>query len=65
MTGAYGNVGVVVYLTVLSMISYQACFLVIAVTAVAGFITLLFMQGPKGAITEILEDGTVQLIKVS
>ena len=65
MTGAYGNVGAVVYLTVLSLVDYQTFFLVIATTAVLGFVTLLFMQEPSGAITEILEDGTVELIKVS
>jgi len=65
MTGAYGNVGAVVYLTVLSMVSYQDFFLVIAATAVVGFITLLFMKEPKGSMTEIREDGTVELIKVS
>jgi len=65
MTGAYGNVGAVVYLTVLSMVSYQTFFFVIAATAVLGFITLLFMQEPKGSMTEVREDGTVELIKVS
>lgn len=65
MTGAYGNVGAVVYLTVLSMVSYQSFFLVIAATAVLGFITLLFMKEPKGSITEIREDGTVELIQVN
>ncbi|MEW6994765.1 NarK family nitrate/nitrite MFS transporter [Colwelliaceae bacterium MEBiC 14330] len=65
MTGAYGNVGAVVYLTVLSMVSYQTFFLVIAATAVLGFVTLLFMQEPKGSITEINEDGSVQLIQVN
>jgi NNP family nitrate/nitrite transporter-like MFS transporter len=65
MTGAYGNVGAVVYLTVLSMVSYQTFFFVIAATAVLGFITLLFMQEPKGSMTEIREDGTVELIQVN
>jgi NNP family nitrate/nitrite transporter-like MFS transporter len=65
MTGAYGNVGAVVYLTVLSMVSYQDFFLVIAATAIVGFITLLFMKEPKGSMTEIREDGTVELIQVS
>ncbi len=65
MTGAYGNVGAVVYLTVLSMVSYQSFFLVIAATAVIGFITLLFMEEPKGTITEVREDGSVELIKVN
>ena len=65
MTGAYGNVGSVVYLTVLSMVSYQTFFLVIAATAVMGFIVLLFMEEPKGTITEVREDGTVELINVN
>ena len=65
MTGAYGNVGAVVYLTVLSMVSYQTFFLVIAGTAVVGFITLLFMEEPRGSITEVREDGSIELIHVS
>ena len=65
MTGAYGNVGAVVYLTVLSMVSYQEFFLVIAATAVVGFITLLFMEEPRGTMTEVREDGSVELIQVS
>ncbi|NQY87571.1 MAG: NarK family nitrate/nitrite MFS transporter [Colwellia sp.] len=64
MTGAYGNVGAVVYLTVLSMVSYQDFFLVIAATAVVGFITLLFMTEPRGTITEVREDGSIELIQV-
>ncbi|TRX53399.1 NarK family nitrate/nitrite MFS transporter [Thalassomonas sp. M1454] len=65
MTGAYGNVGAVVYLTVLSMVSYQQFFLVIAATAVVGFITLLFMEEPQGTITEVKEDGSIELISVT
>lgn len=65
MTGAYGNVGAVVYLTVLTMVDYSTFFMVIAGTAVVGFITLLFMEEPKGTITEVKEDGTVELINVS
>lgn len=65
MTGAYGNVGAVVYLTVLSLVDYQTFFLVIAATAVIGFITLLFMEEPQGTITEVREDGTLELIDVS
>ena len=65
MTGAYGNVGAVVYLTVLSMVDYQTFFLVIAGTAVGGFVTLLFMEEPKGTITEVREDGSIELISVN
>ncbi|RCU52709.1 MULTISPECIES: NarK family nitrate/nitrite MFS transporter [Corallincola] len=65
MTGAYGNVGAVTYLTVLSFVDYQTFFFVIAGTAVVGFITLLFMEEPKGQMAEVNEDGTVELITVS
>jgi len=65
MTGAYGNVGAVIYLTVLSMVSYEMFFGVIAVTAVVGFFALLLMEEPKGHMAEIREDGSVELINVS
>ena len=65
MTGAYGNVGAVVYLTVLTMVDYSTFFFVIACTAVVGFITLLFMEEPRGAMTEVREDGSVELIQVN
>ncbi|MCL9774641.1 NarK family nitrate/nitrite MFS transporter [Vibrio methylphosphonaticus] len=65
MTGAYGNVGAVVYLTVLSFVDYQTFFYVIAGTAVLGFVTLMFMEEPNGQIAEVNEDGSVTLINVS
>ena len=65
MTGAYGNVGAVVYLTVLSFVSYEVFFGVIALTAVLGFIILLFMEEPEGHLAEVRDDGSVELIRVS
>ncbi|ANO34288.1 NarK family nitrate/nitrite MFS transporter [Vibrio breoganii] len=65
MTGAYGNVGAVTYLTILSFVDYQTFFYVIAATAVLGFVTLIFMEEPSGKIAEVNEDGSVTLIKVS
>jgi len=65
MTGAYGNVGAVVYLTILSFVDYQTFFYVIAATAFIGLITLFFMAEPKGKIAEVNEDGSVTLIDVS
>ncbi|MFC1503137.1 NarK family nitrate/nitrite MFS transporter [Pseudomonadota bacterium] len=65
MTGAYGNVGAVCYLTVLSFVDYGTFFYVIATTAVLGFVTLLFMEEPSGQIAEINEDGSVTLIDVA
>ena len=65
MTGAYGNVGAVVYLTIFSLVEPSTFFLVISGTAVLGFISLLFLEEPKGHMTEIDEDGNVQLINVT
>jgi NNP family nitrate/nitrite transporter-like MFS transporter len=65
MTGAYGNVGAVTYLTVLSFVDYSVFFSVIAVTAVVGFLVLLLMEEPGGQIAEVMEDGSVQMIDVS
>lgn len=65
MTGAYGNVGAVVYLTVLSFVDYNLFFWVIAGTAVLGFVTLLFLDEPSGHMAEVKEDGSVELINVT
>ncbi len=65
MTGAYGNVGAVTYLTVLTLVDYQLFFLFIGATAVIGLIALSFMDEPQGQMAEILEDGTVELIDVA
>ena len=53
------------YLTVLSMVDYQTFFFVIAGSALVGLIALMFMQEPKGHITEVNEDGSVELISVT
>ncbi len=66
MSGAYGNVGGVIFLTVLSFVSSQTFFLFIAVCAafVLGFM-LVFMREPAGQMAEVMPDGTVQMIDVS
>lgn len=65
MTGAYGNVGAVTYLTILSFVDYQTFFYVIAGTAVIGLVALMFMEEPSGKIAEVNDDGSVTLIDVS
>ncbi|MEQ9450060.1 MAG: NarK family nitrate/nitrite MFS transporter [Pseudomonadales bacterium] len=65
MTGAYGNVGAVTYLTILTMVDYQLFFFFISATAVIGFITLFFLSEPRGQMAEVREDGTVELIDVA
>ena len=65
MTGAYGNVGSVVYLTVLSLVSYQVFFMVIAATAVVGFMALFLLKEPSGVIVEEMPDGSFAEISVT
>ena len=65
MTGAYGNVGAVVYLTIYSLVEPSTFFLVIAATAVLGFVALLFLEEPQGHMAEVDEHGNVQLINVN
>ncbi len=63
--GAYGNVGAVLFLTVLSFVSPQTFFLVIA--SIAGLVCLLvfwLLDEPRGQMAETLPDGTVQMIDV-
>jgi len=64
MAGAYGNVGAVCYLTVLSFVDYSTFFMVIAASAAVVFIMVQFMDEPSGKMAEVLPDGTVQLIDV-
>ena len=65
MTGAYGNVGAVFFLTVLTIVDYQTFFLVIAGTAVFSFAILLLMEEPEGHMVEVMPDGSVSLIDVA
>ncbi len=64
MAGAYGNVGAVTYLTVLSFVDYSTFFLVIGASAMFVFFIAMMMDEPKGQISEVLPDGTVELIDV-
>lgn len=65
MAGAYGNVGGVIFLTILSFVATDTFFMVIGVFAAVSFIAaLLFLQEPSGHITEVMPDGTVQMIEV-
>ncbi|MCG8667840.1 MAG: NarK family nitrate/nitrite MFS transporter [Pseudomonadales bacterium] len=65
MAGAYGNVGAVIFLTVLSFVDASTFFMVIAACAAVVFVAVQFIDEPKGHMTEVLPDGTVQLIEVS
>ena len=65
MTGAYGNVGAVSFLTALSFVSDSGFFMIIAACAGVVFIAVQFMTEPRGHIAEYNDDGSVALIEVS
>lgn len=66
MSGAYGNVGAVCFLTVLSFVSPQVFFFVIGGAALFSLlIAMLFMEEPSGQMAEVMPDGTVQMIDVA
>ena len=65
MTGAYGNVGAVIFLTVLSFVSASNFFLVIAACAGVIFVAVQFMEEPQGHTAEVNDDGSVALIEIS
>ena len=65
MTGAYGNVGGVIFLTIYSFVSIPTFFMIIAASSVLGLAASWFLTEPRGHISEIAEDGSVQLIEVS
>jgi len=66
MTGAYGNVGGVLFLTVLSFVSSQVFFMFIAgAGAVVLFAIIVFAREPHGQMAEVMPDGTVEMIDVA
>ncbi|MGR9106728.1 MAG: NarK family nitrate/nitrite MFS transporter [Gammaproteobacteria bacterium] len=64
MVGAYGNVGGVLFLTVLSFVSAQMFFMVIGGSALVVLIAVQFIDEPRGHMAEIQPDGTVEMIEI-
>ncbi len=62
LTGAYGNVGGVIFLTVLSLVSPMIFFLVIAAVSAVAVLVTCMLDEPKGHMVEVDEKGNVQLI---
>jgi NNP family nitrate/nitrite transporter-like MFS transporter len=65
MVGAYGNVGGVMFLTVLSFVTPAEFFLAIGAAACFVLVAVQFIDEPKGHMAEVLEDGTIELIEVN
>lgn len=64
MAGAYGNVGGVTFLTILSLVSPTMFFYVLAGTSAVALLGSLFISEPKGHMVEKDEQGNVHLIAV-
>lgn len=64
MVGAYGNVGGVLFLTILSFVVPSVFFLFMHAVAVVVLLAVQFIEEPKGHMVEVQEDGTVEMIEV-
>lgn len=62
IVGAYGNIGAVLFLTVLSFVTPQMFFLVIAGAVAVAVVVAMFLEEPSGSMVEVMPDGSVQLI---
>ncbi|HIN67799.1 MAG TPA: hypothetical protein EYM93_00805 [Methylococcales bacterium] len=66
MTGAFGNIGGVMFLTVLSFVAPGIFFMVIGAVGLTTLILVtLVLKEPKGQMAEIMPDGTVHMIDIS
>ena len=65
MAGAYGNVGAVVYLTMLSFVDTSSFFMIIAASAAICFMVVQLLDEPEGQMAEVLPDGSVEFIDVA
>ncbi len=66
MVGAFGNVGAVMFLTVNTLVEYDEFFMIIGIVSVIVLaLIVLFLEEPKGHMTEVLDDGTVEIIKLN
>lgn len=66
MAGAFGNVGAVLFLTVNSLVDYDQFFMIIGVVSTLVLVLIaVFLEEPKGNMVEVLDDGTVEVIKLN
>jgi len=64
MVGAYGNIGAVLFLTVFSLVSPSAFFIVIAGGIAFATVCSMLLDEPKGVMVEMLPDGTIERIEI-
>ena len=62
----FGATGSVLFLTVNSLVDYDQFFMLIGiVSTVVLVIIVLLLDEPKNQMTEVLDDGTVEIIKLN
>ncbi|QGX39164.1 MFS transporter [Permianibacter aggregans] len=64
IAGAYGNVGGLVFLTMLALYGPSFFFVFIASTAALSLLAVQWYSEPKGHLIEVMPDGSIQLIAV-
>lgn len=65
MTGAYGNVGAVTFLTIYSFVDASTFFMVIGASALVIVGVVQFLEEPAGHSVEVMDDGTMQRIELT
>lgn len=65
MTGAYGNVGGVTFLTIYSFVDTSTFFMIIAASSLAVLVMVQWLTEPQGHMSETLADGSIQKIELT
>jgi MFS transporter, NNP family, nitrate/nitrite transporter len=65
MVGAYGNVGGVLFLTILSFVTPNIFFLVMHGVALVVLVAVQFIDEPQGHMAEVQEDGSIEMIELN
>jgi len=65
MTGAYGNVGGVTFLTFYSFVDTSTFFLIIASSSLVVLMMVQWLTEPQGHMSETLADGSIQQIQLT
>ena len=65
MVGAYGNVGGVLFLTILSFVVPSVFFLVMHGVALTVLVAVQFIDEPQGHMAEVQEDGSIEMIELN
>ncbi len=65
MVGAYGNVGGVVFLTILAFVTPSLFFMIMHGVALVVLVAVRFIDEPKGHMVEVQDDGRIEMIELN